>query len=292
VALGALVLIIACSGAAFGRSASRQALSLGLALVAFAPPLLCGGHPFGIAFLAVFAVLPLSKWMDHHKDRRDCSLGRRVWSFLSPFDVRETRAVAPGLDPRLAASVLIHALVCGAGLGMAWSAPRLGVPAWAVTLLRWLGAVLTIYGGVGSTADLLRFLHGLVGIHVPPIQLHPVLARSVQEFWSARWNRPVSALFRRHWFAPFARRRHPKIGLLFAFSGSALLHFWLVVVSVGLGPALVMGLFFVVQGALIVLELRLDVRRWPPAAARAWTLPALLLPCPLFVDPFLRVLTL
>jgi hypothetical protein len=54
--------------------------------------------------------------------------------------------------------------------------------------------------------------------------------------------------------------------------------------------SVVWGAFFFVQPLLILLERRMKVRRWRPAAARGWTLSALAVTCPLIVEPTLQIL--
>ena len=53
--------------------------------------------------------------------------------------------------------------------------------------------------------------------------------------------------------------------------------------------SVVWGAFFFVQPLLILLERRMKVRRWRPAAARGWTLSALAVTCPLIVEPMLQI---
>jgi hypothetical protein len=49
------------------------------------------------------------------------------------------------------------------------------------------------------------------------------------------------------------------------------------------------GAFFLVQPPLIAVERRMKVRRWRPAAGRAWTLAALAIASPLLVEPALQL---
>jgi hypothetical protein len=50
------------------------------------------------------------------------------------------------------------------------------------------------------------------------------------------------------------------------------------------------GAFFLVQPLFIVAERRMRVRRWLPAAGRAWTLAILTITSPLFVEPALQII--
>ena len=53
------------------------------------------------------------------------------------------------------------------------------------------------------------------------------------------------------------------------------------------GLAWTCGAFFAVQPPLLLAE---RVRRWPEPARHAWTLGALALACPLFVEPVLQII--
>src|SRR5208337_2183618 len=89
-------------------------------------------------------------------------------------------------------------------------------------------------------------------------------------------------------FVPLAR-----CGAVFAmfatFAISAVGHALMAFFALGRWKiAAVFGAFFLVQPLLIAAERRLAVRRWPPEAARAWTLTALAVTSPLFIEPTLQ----
>jgi hypothetical protein len=75
-----------------------------------------------------------------------------------------------------------------------------------------------------------------------------------------------------------------------AFSASAAIHFWPVLVAVGLWPAVAMAGFFFVQLALVAIESRLGVARWSPLAGHTWTIGVMAASSPLFTVPILLVL--
>jgi len=145
-----------------------------------------------------------------------------------------------------------------------------------------------VYAFMETLSDAIRLIHRMVGIEVSPIQDAPILARSLGEFWSERWNRPVSVWLRETAFLPLARLRYPTLGLVAAFCLSAGIHAYFYAVPLGGQAALMVAAFFVVQAVMIVAEKRLRVRAWPAPAARAWTLILLLACSPLFVEPILR----
>lgn len=281
--------LVLASGAVFGESRARRAASLALGLVALVPPWLAPAEP-GIAraLYAMASLLPIVKWLDHARDPIPRSLAFRLWSFSTPFDVRHVERVARSFDVRLATSVVLHGLAGVVGLVVHGSARDIGVvPARAIELL---GGVAILYGMVGSVADLIRLGYRAAGLAVPPIQRAPAAARTAQEFWSARWNRPIHEWLSRHFFRPVARRAGARWGLAATFAGSALLHFWIAAVPLGLEMAAWMAAFFVVQGGVVWLERSIGVRRWRPARAHAWTIVVMLATSPLFVEPFLRML--
>jgi len=135
-----------------------------------------------------------------------------------------------------------------------------------------------------------RALYRAAGVVVPRQQLVPIASRSVQEFWGKRWNRAVGAWLRAHCFLPFARRGQVRTGLVAAFSASAVFHAYFTLVAVGWTMALAMTVFFLVQGAFVLVELRVGVARWRPALAHAWTIVGVLGCSPLFIEPILRIL--
>lgn len=285
VVIGLQVGVAYAAACLFGHARWRRVLVGALALGAFAIPWLAPPEtPLLRAVLALFAVLPLVKSIELGADRREHSIGLRVWHFTSPFDARRARRVQPGVDWRALGKMVLHAAVAVTGLAVATIvAPDLGPVAREVA---WVGGgVMLTYGGVDASEKLLRFAHRLAGWEIPRVQLDPVRSRSVQEFWGARWNRQVSNFFTRFCFWPLAREGWPELGRTYAFVMSAALHAWLVWVAVGPRAVLAMSAFFLAQGGFVALERRLSVDRWPRAAAHAWTAVLLLGSSPLFVYP-------
>jgi hypothetical protein len=113
---------------------------------------------------------------------------------------------------------------------------------------------------------------------------------TVSEFWGKRWNLAAGEFLRRCCFAPLARH-----GAVFAMSAtfavSAVSHGLLAFFALGRWKiAAAFGAFFLVQPLLIATERRLAVRRWRPEAGRAWTLTALAITSPMFIEPSLQFL--
>jgi hypothetical protein len=283
--LGLLVVAIGLGALSAGPSSRRQLYSLPSLLACLLLPLLAPLPPLSRALLACLGMLGLLKilqldfearWGAHHP----------LWHGLSPFDVSKVRRADTRFDARLLGMLLLHALLLAAVVaGLAWM-PAAGWPlrpAWRLLL----GAAL-VYTAMETATEGLRFAHRLTGLDVPPIQRAPVLSRSVGEFWSRRWNRPVSDWLNEYVFLPLARRRRARLGLLAAFAASAAFHAWLYFVALGAAAAASVAGFFLLQAPVVMLETKLRVARWPTLAARAWTLAWLLVSSPLFVEPLLR----
>jgi hypothetical protein len=160
---------------------------------------------------------------------------------------------------------------------------------WTHLVIRWLAGAVIAYSCTDAAYALLSsaFLAG--GLQLGKLHDAPVLATSVAEFWGMRWNRIVSSWLRDNCFVPFARKRAPRIGLALAFFSSAALHAYLLA-PIAWKYSAEWFAFFAANGALVILEIRIGVRRWPRAAARAWTILTMLAVSPLFVEPMMRVL--
>lgn len=182
-------------------------------------------------------------------------------------------------------------LVCATAVLAATMACVKAVPAAGPWLLaRWLAGGLMLL----AFAELMTASHGfvtaLMGLTAAGLMCSPHLSTSLTEFWSKRWNPAASSLiFRKYGFAPLARK-NVTWALVGAFLLSAVAHFLLPYMAMGkLGVSIMCGAFFLVQPPLILLERRMKIRRWRPAAQRAWTLSALAVTSPLFVEPALQL---
>lgn len=199
--------------------------------------------------------------------------------------------------------VLVGALFCGFAVGlyvMAWSfspaAPYSGVDSAMRALVGGAAVYFVVDGGMRLTGG----LAALAGYELGPLHDAPILSRSLAEFWGRRWNRAVHGWLDENAFRPAmrlvtrragdarARRRAMAAGVVAAFVASALLHLVPTWVALDARAAGSMGAFFVLQGALVVVEARTGVRRWPAPAGHAWTIVLLYATAPLFVEPLLR----
>lgn len=280
-------LLLVGAGLAVGTRPARRALAWLLSIAVLAVPWLLDADPWlrGLLGLAsLFGVLRTIETTRPRAPERDPLL--RTMPYVLPLDGPSLRRAPPSLDVALVGRALLHGVVGAIGSGVVMLAPHAGA---AQPLARVLGGVIALYGYVDALASGLRALLGALGFSVAPLQLHPVLSESIGEFWGRRWNRAVGEWLRMSCFAPVARAHGVLAGTALAFVVSALIHVWPTWIAVGLEPALAMGSFFVVQGALVALESKLRVARWRRPARLAWTWLGLLVPSPLFVIPLLMM---
>jgi hypothetical protein len=287
-------LVLACNVAGAlvaGPSRVRRALALMLsglgfaALVAFPPP-----------FVALRGWTWLAAWMLFMR-MVDLTFGaplgvpERLAMVLVVFDPRAMRPVRPSLAPGLVAKGLGFAVLGVAGFVIAALAARVSV--WPLAIaLRWLAGAVFFYAGMDAVDGFFRALFRAAGLAAPPLQIEPIRARSLAEFWGRRWNREVGRWLDRWCFRPLARRGHPVLGLLAAFAWSGLFHGVATWGAVGLAPALVMAAFFLVHGGLVLVERAVGVGAWPAWAGHGWVLAVFVVTGPMFVEPLLELMGL
>ena len=157
--------------------------------------------------------------------------------------------------------------------------------------MRWLAGGIGILAVAEMATACQNFVTALMGVIVPPLFQSPYRSASVSEFWTKRWNLPASQLLRTYCFAPLARRG-VALALFATFALSAVGHTLLAKLVLGPGKwrtAMACGAFFLAQPLLVAAERRLNVRRWRPAAGRAWTLTVLAITSPLVVETILQI---
>lgn len=141
-------------------------------------------------------------------------------------------------------------------------------------------------------SDILSSLVRLLGFRASRLFVHPLASRSLNEFWSRRWNGPFVEM-NRLLFRPLLKGRFSAgtvVVLLFLLSG--LLHELALSfpAQAGWGGPLA---YFAIQGGLMLVERRWRVKHWNGLTARMWTWFWLLAPAPLlFHGPFRENLVL
>jgi hypothetical protein len=263
-----------------------------IASAALTAPFSLPPHPswarFGLALVAAMGVL---RCVDVWRDKAPRSLLFRIQHVVTALDTRRITRASPTFPARQALTVLGFAVLSMPGLYVV----RVVAPAHAGMsglLLRWAGGLLFAYAISDVTYGGLRMVLMAVGFDVYELHRMPLLSRTVKEFWGERWNRTVSAWFAEHLLRPLARRGHARLGVLCSFLASGVLHAYLVFAAIGGTMTLVMFGYFMVQGALVLLELRLRAARWSPAVGHVWTVTVMVVPSPLFVEPLVRALEL
>jgi hypothetical protein len=262
----------------------RRALGLLIALPAFAAPFEATS-PLARALLAAAAFWGFARLVDLAREPRPFGPVRRVVHVLAIVDSRRCTFTTPGFDR---AAWTRAAIACAFGYMSLWTAVVLA-PEHGSLGLRWLAGCVFVYCFAETASALLHGLGRLIGVEVPLVHRHPILARSLRDFWGERWNLVVNRWLRQHCFVPLARRGHPGAGLAFAFAVSVLLHTWIIGAALDLDMVVRTAAFFSLQGVLLALEEPLQVRRWPLPLARAWALAGTFVPSPLFTEPMLRI---
>ena len=227
--------------------------------------------------------------IDLVRERNERSVALRIRHVALPIDTRRLRAAPATFERRHAVVAVVVGALALASFGVIHELAPVAAGPGSVAL-RWGAGLVFAY----AITDFVYAL-GTVGFHAVGVQVYelhraPALARSVQEFWGERWNRTISAWLGEHCLRPLARRRMARLGVLASFGVSALLHAYLVLVSIG-GPMVLLMLgYFLVQGALVLVEMRLRVTKWRPLAGHAWTVGVMVATSPMFIEPMLRVL--
>jgi hypothetical protein len=271
--LGVVVVVLLAACWTTGGPARRASgILFGLSGVTFAW-LMPADPPLARGVAALIACVGGMRLVDLR--RSAWSLPHRIAHVASFVDTRRMLRVPARIDVR------------GFAAGAVWTV----VAFW---LVRWGSCLVVVYAGVSGGYCMTRAGYAALGFETGPLHMAPVLSRSVQELWGERWARPVSRWLFETFFRPAARRRHPIVGALLAFTASAVFHAYAVWVALGFSRGVTMTLsmlaYFVVQGIVMALERAVGVRKWRPAAGHVWTVGWMLATAPLFLEPAVRLL--
>jgi alginate O-acetyltransferase complex protein AlgI len=157
------------------------------------------------------------------------------------------------------------------------------------TVLLMPGLSLILHFGIFTVAT---GLWRLAGVDVRPLFRAPLAARSLENFWSRRWNVAFTEMTTIGIYRPLSSRLGRTSATGAAFVASGLLHELAISVPVLAGFGLPLA-YFVLHGALVLTERSLErkgraVSGWG-GWAHVWVLGCLILPAPiLFHRPFLR----
>jgi len=271
-------------------SYGRAALAIALSAAALTTPFLLDAPRPWPAILAALMALSFARVCEIVRAPNRFGLAERAVRLATIFETRLMHRAPRRLPlreallavPLLAAGMLIVIVAYRLGPAVDPYAPS-GWP-------RWIAAAAGGYVLFEGIARAAVAPLALFGWEHAPIQRAPIRSRSLAEFWGFRWNRPIGLWLQRNLFEPLARRGLPRTGILLAFVGSALLHFYMVLPSAGVVPALWMAAFFLAHGALAALERVLGVKEWRPIFGHAFVGVCFLATLPLFSEPLLRIM--
>jgi hypothetical protein len=276
------------AGGAVARAAAVALTALPLAL-----PFRLEGPPFFRALVA--QILIVESWRVVEILRTPARYGRRERAariLLIPYEYTFLERVPRRIPAR---ELLVSTVLLALGGGALVLASTLAAPVAPYALAgwpRWLAATVAGYLVMeGMTLQWVSLLPPFGWRH-RPYQRHPILSRTLAEFWGVRWSSVVHKWLRSNVYEPCARRRAPRAGIVAAFLVSAILHGYLVWPAAGVVPALWMLSFFLAHGVGMVIEAKLAVRRWRPPLARAFVILFFVATVPLFMEPILRALGL
>jgi hypothetical protein len=287
-ALGFCVMMAALAG----RSPIERRLALALMAIGLLAPLAAPPIPLLRAALSLYLAWSFINVVELVRDPVPRSLAFRVVQVLVLHDLRLDGSLRRRPTRELRFALLATSALAGAGAGAClalatWSA-QLTEPL-LQALVRYGAGVVATYLMVEAVVRALGFIYRGAGLAPPRLHDHPIVSRSLAEFWGRRWNRIVGTWLRAVGFVPLMARGYPRLGIATAFLLSAALHFYFTWPALGPALALMMASFFVLQLPFVALERVLVLRRWPRPLQHVWTLGVLGALSPLFVEPFLRV---
>lgn len=258
--------------------------------------LACPDEPAGFRMLAICGVTLFAMKgvvAVEESSRRDLRLGAVPWIAWA--------ATWPGMRPELFTTIPwrprpgagalvvkgLQRLALGAGLLLA---ARLAFTATHSSLLTTALALPALslilhFGLFNVLAGLWRF----AGVDTYSLFDRPLAARTLNEFWSRRWNLPFTEMTQRAVYRPLTGPLGRDGAAMLAFGFSGLLHELAISVPVQAGHGWPM-LYFVLHGAATRIEPRLrGVFTRRPWLAHVWTVGWLGLPLPLlFHEPFIH----
>jgi hypothetical protein len=210
----------------------------------------------------------------------------RLVYFFTWLGTHEAIRRPRSFDPVSLLRVVAATAVLAATMACVKAVPAAGL--WL--FVRWLGGGIMILAWAEMLTAFHEFLTTLMGLRAAGLMRSPHLSTSISEFWADRWNPAASVLvFRKYCFAPLARSS-AGLALFTAFLFSAVAHTLGLYMAIGRwGISLMCGAFFLVQPLLLAAERWIKVRRWGKGVRRAWTLAALAVTSPLFVEPALQL---
>lgn len=203
--------------------------------------------------IAIFASL---KWLTWWRARRlvGASMRRQLaylllWPGMDAVRFLDSERAAR--RPAVAEALVTSACLAG-GAVLFWAAARLTYPKWPLAA-GWIGlvglALMLHFGAFRMLSMFWRFN----GVDASPLMEAPVLARSLGEFWSKRWNTAFHVLARDFVVAPSRHTVGAAGAVMLAFLASGLVHDLVISVPARAGFGLPTA-FFLLQGLALLFE--------------------------------------
>lgn len=195
-------------------------------------------------------------------------------------------------ERRLDRKALIHFLIATAVFALTIGLTKAASAKPGLLILRWIGGGILILAFAEMLTAALPLVGAVFGTTIPTLMRSPYLSTSITEFWTRRWNIFTSEkIFRAYVFDPLKHRAGPCSAMFAAFALSGVIHFLLAWMALERWCISLLWLaFFVVQPLFILAERGMQLRRWHTPARRVWTLSALAVSSPLFVEPALQII--
>lgn len=229
---------------------------LPLALLgAIALPLRGSLAPWAYMWTVCFAIFFGLKWLSWWRlARRGARASKRriaayvaLWPGMDPEEfLFEKKRALPATRKQFAAAIGKIAF----GAVLVWMVTRL-VP--HPVLAAWTGMIGGIFMLHFGSFHLIALLWNRVGVRATPIMNAPILATSLAEFWSLRWNLAFRDLVNPFLFRPISARWGTAAGVMVTFIASGLVHELAISLPARGGYGLP-TLYFATQGAGLLFE--------------------------------------
>jgi D-alanyl-lipoteichoic acid acyltransferase DltB (MBOAT superfamily) len=283
------------------RSITNMVFPIAMSLPGFS------ADPFVVMCLIALGMYTICKCLSWGMVGDSAMAGRKAWVLayfigyagMNPgeFFQRRSPKSLPAMAARGFGFVLVKII---AGCILVWEVTRLAYPEHQL-LAGWIGmagVVVLLHFGLCHLAAL---LWRTFGFNAQPIMRAPLLAQSVPDFWSKRWNLAFHTLASTLVFRPLQARVGARTALLATFLTSGIVHELVITVPARGGYGLPTA-YFLLQGMAVLLTqspLGKSLRLRHGVAARLFTwvvvaVPAYWLFPPVFIQrvilPFLRAI--
>jgi predicted DCC family thiol-disulfide oxidoreductase YuxK len=221
--------------------------------------LLCRAHlaPWVFMWTMAFALYAGCKWLtyrlaskNHRQTRSLLALGYLLaWPGMNAaeFFNRQVHIAKPRkIEWSFAAAKVIFGMV------LLWGIARLAWPAYPL-LAGWIGMIGAVFVLHFGSFHLMSLAWRQGGIRATPVMQNPLMAKSLSDFWGARWNTAFNELAFRFTFRPLRRWTTPAAATLLVFGLSGLIHELVISLPAHGGYGLP-TLYFLAQGLGVVAE--------------------------------------